>query len=379
MKTILHISKYYYPDLGGIENVAQQLAEGLTEYHNVVICFSHDKQTHYDKVDNIDVIRVGVLMSAFSQDLSPMYYAVLKKTIEKYRPDAIHLHCPNPFVYPLVLRLCPPSVKIILHWHSDILGKGLVYKLVKGLERKMIERADYILATSPNYIDDSEPINRFHEKIRVLPNAVQTMALDLKPEDEKAIREIRERYSGKSIVFIVGRHVPYKGIDLLIESEQYIRSDVKILIGGNGPETDNLKRMAEGKERITFLGRLSSDALRQHLWAADILGFSSNTKAEAFGIALAEGMYCKTVPVTFTIKGSGVNWVSVNNETGIEVELNNAKAYAEAIDTIISSPQLKEKYAEAARNRVLEMFTQEKAAEAASELYREFFSREKSC
>lgn len=60
MKTILHISKYYYPDLGGIENVAQQLAEGLTEYHNVVICFSHDKQTHYDKVDNIDVIRVGV-------------------------------------------------------------------------------------------------------------------------------------------------------------------------------------------------------------------------------------------------------------------------------------------------------------------------------
>ena len=105
MKTILHISKYYYPDLGGIENVAQQLAEGLTEYHNVVICFSHDKQTHYDKVDNIDVIRVGVLVSAFSQDLSPMYYAVLKETIEKYRPDAIHLHCPNQFVYPLVLRL----------------------------------------------------------------------------------------------------------------------------------------------------------------------------------------------------------------------------------------------------------------------------------
>lgn len=87
-------------------------------------------------------------------------------------------------------------------------------------------------------------------------------------------------------------------------------------------------------------------------------------------------MYCKAVPVTFTIKGSGVNWVSVNNETGIEVELNNAKAYAEAIDKIISSPQLKEKYAEAARNRVLEMFTQEKATEAARELYKEFIGGE---
>ena len=372
MKTILHISKYYYPDLGGIENVAQQLAEGLSGYRNVVICFSHNKHTYYDKVDNIDVIRVGVLMSAFSQDISPMYYAILKETMEKYRPDAIHLHCPNPFVYPLVLRLCPPSVKVILHWHSDILGKGLVYKLVKGIERKMIERADYILATSPNYIDDSKPINNFPEKIRVLPNAVQTMAFDPKPEDEKAIRELRERYAGKAIVFIVGRHVPYKGIDRLIECEQYIRSDVKILIGGNGPETENLKRMAEGKERISFLGRLSADALRQHLWAADILGFTSNTKAEAFGIALAEGMYCKTVPVTFTIKGSGVNWVSVNEATGIEVELNNAEAYANAIDTLVASPHLKEKYAEAARNRVLEKFTQEKATEAARELYREF-------
>jgi len=42
MKTILHISKYYYPDLGGIETVAMYLAEGMTNYHNVVICFATD-------------------------------------------------------------------------------------------------------------------------------------------------------------------------------------------------------------------------------------------------------------------------------------------------------------------------------------------------
>ena len=35
MKTILHVSKYYFPDLGGIETVAMYLAEGMTEYRNI--------------------------------------------------------------------------------------------------------------------------------------------------------------------------------------------------------------------------------------------------------------------------------------------------------------------------------------------------------
>ena len=45
MKTILHITKYYYPYNGGIEAVTRQLVEGLTDYRNIVICFSSDRDT----------------------------------------------------------------------------------------------------------------------------------------------------------------------------------------------------------------------------------------------------------------------------------------------------------------------------------------------
>ena len=39
-------------------------------------------------------------------------------------------------------------------------------------------------------------------------------------------------------------------------------------------------------------------------------------------------MYCGTPAVTFTIPGSGVNWVSLNGETGIEVPNGDDKAFA---------------------------------------------------
>ena len=43
-----------------------------------------------------------------------------------------------------------------------------------------------------------------------------------------------------------------------------------------------------------------------------IFCFPSITRNEAFGIALAEAMYCGKPAVTFTIEGSGVNFVSLD-------------------------------------------------------------------
>lgn len=42
----------------------------------------------------------------------------------------------------------------------------------------------------------------------------------------------------------MGRHVPYKGIEYLIEAEKYISSDCIILIAGSGPLTEELKKIA---------------------------------------------------------------------------------------------------------------------------------------
>ena len=92
----------------------------------------------------------------------------------------------------------------------------------------------------------------------------------------------------------------------------------------------------------------------------DIFCFPSITKNEAFGIALAEGMYFGKPAVTFTIPGSGVNFVNLNGVTGIECPNGDSRAYAEALRKLADDPVLREAYGKKARQRVFENFTMEK-------------------
>ena len=366
-KTILQIAKYYYPVEGGIETVTKYLGEGLTTFEQVVVCFSQDGITRLDTVNGVKVYRIASSLNIASQDIAFSYYHYLKKIIYEEQPDIILLHCPNPFLYPITAKLTPRDVKLVLLWHSDILGKGIFYKLVKQFEKAILRKADLILATSPNYIHPSSPIYQYRDKTEVVANGIIKNDFVWRTGDETTVEEIRRKYHHKKIVFFVGRHAAYKGIDYLIEAEKYIQSDCIILIGGRGPETERLKAMTQS-DRIKFIGRIPNEYLRCYYYASDIFAFTSCTKQEAFGIALAEAMYCGSVPVTFTIEGSGVNWVSVGGETGIEVPLGDVKAYAEAIDNLLADKDLYMKYATAGKDRIVRMFTSERSNAQAKEV-----------
>lgn len=374
MKTILHISKYYNPYPGGIESVAQQLIESLSEYRNIVICYSTDRHNHHDVINGVDVYRVGVQYNYRSQDFSILYPVLLRRLIRRYHPDAIHLHAPNPFVYTMTRMLIPSKAKLVVHWHSDILGKGKAYEFVRRAETLLLARADKIIATSPNYIYDSVPLKPYLDKVEVVPNGIDTAALDKQPGDDEEILKIRNRWPGKKLLLFVGRHIYYKGLDKLIESESYIHSDVQIIVIGDGPMSENYRAMAAQRERITFLGRVSQDLRRQYLWAADIFTFPSINKAEAFGVALAEAMYCESVPVVFHIPGSGVNWVNIKDETGMEVPLKDTQAYAKAIDQLVKDDKYREQLAVNARKRMQEYFSEIQVSKGINHLYQQLLN-----
>jgi glycosyltransferase involved in cell wall biosynthesis len=369
MRKILHISKYYSPFTGGTEAVCQDIAECLTKYENKVICFNHKRGFRIDYINNIEVIRINCFAKVSSQSLSFSYYTKLKDLIQSWKPDVIHFHHPNLFVAFFLNYIIPKDTKLIVHWHLDIVKQKFIYKFLKGVENKMLERADALIATSNNYMAYSKPLAHYKQKVKVVYNGINTHRLDKQPGDADRIVSIKEKYQQKKIIFFIGRHVTYKGLKYLLQAEKYVKEDCIVVIGGKGPLTQELKKQTHS-QRVIFLGRLSENELRCYLHAADILAFPSITKNEAFGLALAEGMYCQCVPVTFTIPGSGVNEVSINGVTGIEVKNKDVRQYAQAIDTLLAYDELRISYSIAAKKRVAELFTVEQEQKSFRDLYK---------
>jgi len=355
-KKILHIPNYYPPHIGGIEDVCHSIVISLPEFEHQVICFHDQKQTVTEIVEGVQVTRCSVWKKLFSQSVSFSFYKELKRIFKTFDPDIVHFHTPNPLSSVYLLLLLPKNTELIVHWHSDIIEQDFLYVFYHPIESWLLKRAKKVVPTSPTYIAGSKPLQLWQNKIRIIPNTVNESKLQKREEDEEAIAGIKQLYEGKKIVFTFGRHVSYKGLKYLIESAPFISDDAVIVIAGKGPLSDLLKESAKGFPNIHFIGRLEDDVLRQYLYAADIFAFPSITRNEAFGIALAEAMYCGLPAVTFTIADSGVNWLCLNEETGLESENGNVQLFTDAINLLLKDEVLRRQLGINARKRVKEFF-----------------------
>ncbi len=375
---ILHISNYYYPHIGGIEQVARdcvQALEGKCEQR--VLCFHHEKGDVTSQVDGVTVVRAGCFAKISSQSLSFSIGKLLRREMNSFRPDLVIFHYPNPFVaFFLLPQLKKYPCKFILWWHLDITKQKILGKFFVGQSRKLLKRADRVIATSPNYIDGSRFLSAFREKCCVIPCCAGDARIEPSAEARELAQKIRTQYSGRIICFSCGRHVPYKGLEHLVGASRHLGKEYAVLIGGSGPLTQQLKELAKGDDKVIFLGRLSDAELQAYLLACDIYCFPSVTKNEAFGIALAEAMAYGKPAVTFTIPGSGVNYVNLKDVTGLEVANGDDAAYARAIVRIAEDPALYARLSQAAAKRVHTLFTQEIFRENVRNLIASFAEQE---
>ena len=370
---ILHIGKFYLPINGGIESINHLIVDALKNNQQRVVSFNNSNVSTDEDVDGVPVIRASSKGMVSSQPLSWRYFKELRRAIKFFNPEIIHFHYPNPLAAFYLLYSIRENNKLIVHWHSDVVAQRFLKPMVRPLEDKLLKRADVIIATSPAYVEASDNLRNFKDKVTVIPCSIDESNFNLKEDDIHMIDCIKNRYDNKPIIFYVGRHVEYKGIAYLLAAEKKVKQDCTFVIAGNGPLTQQLKKQYKS-ERIHWVGRVSDDEMRQYLYAASIFAFPSITRNEAFGVALAEAMYCECPAVTFTVPGSGVNWVSIDDETGLEVKNKDTEALAQAIDSLLSDDGKRCVLSKNAHQRVMSNFTKAVVVPQYLELYNKLYN-----
>jgi glycosyltransferase involved in cell wall biosynthesis len=257
MKKILHIPNYYPPHKGGIEDVCYNIASALkSHYLHEVICFNDAPKKQVDCFEGINITRIGYLKKISSQAISFSYFYELKKKIETFTPDIIHFHAPNPLVSLYLLLIIKKRTSLVVHWHSDIVDQKQLYRFYAPVERKLLKRAQAIIATSQNYLTCSFPLRKFTTKSVVVANMIDTEKLELREGEDAIVKKIKDAYRNSKLILFTGRMVPYKGLEYLIKAAEKIRGNYKILLVGGGPLENDLKKMARDNSNIITTDRL---------------------------------------------------------------------------------------------------------------------------
>ncbi len=316
------------------------------------------------------VIRTKTIFKFGSIAFSPQQIFMLNKIRKKY--DIIHMHHPAPMAN-IALWLINPSAKIIVYWHSDIVRQRLLLFFFKPFQNWLLKKANLIVATTPNYIQDSDALKKYPAKTTFVPIGIS------RPEvrNEAGLEILKKKYAGKKIVFSLGRLVSYKGFKYLVEAAKYLDDRYIILIGGTGPlkaELENQINENNLQDKVNLLGRLSDEDLPNYFQLCDLYCMSSITKNEAFGLVIAEAMSFGKPVIATNIPGSGVPWLNQNSISGINVEIKNPPEIAEAIKEILESEVRKSFLGSGALNRFNSLLKKEMMVDSFIECYKKILA-----
>jgi len=364
---ILHIYKDYYPPTyGGVEVTIHTLAHGTKDAGGEVTVLIANRRFRNEKVEiqGIPVVKVADLGRVLSAPLPPAFPLWLRRL----GGGILHFHLPNPTAVGSYF-VSGTKGKVVAHYHSDIVRQHGLERFYHSTLMRFLDRADAIIATSPNYVETSPILREFREKCRVIPLAADESVLRSDEKVEERAKVIRERYGERPVVLFVGVLRYYKGIRYLIEAMRGVPAN--LLIVGNGPlfrELVDLRDRLGLRKNVFFMGHVPD--IRPYYRAADLFCLPSTHRSEAFGVVLLEAML-HGLPLVTTDLPTGVCFVNQANLTGLQVPVGDSDRLREALGELVADPARREEMGEAGRKRVREVFSREQMIGKVLDLYRE--------
>ncbi|MFP1734757.1 glycosyltransferase [Lonsdalea quercina] len=365
MIKVLHFYKTYYPDsFGGVEQVIFQISEGCAGYG--VDTVVHTLSPHGDR--ELESFHSHMIVNSKTVvDIASTPFSI--SAIEKFREllkevDIIHYHFPYPFMDMLHL-LCGVKKPTVVTYHSDILKQKFLLKLYKPLMYKFLDSVTTIVATSPNYLNTSDVLNRYSKKVKVIPIGIDE---DKYPLPAASRVEFWKEKFPEPFFFFIGALRYYKGLSVLLSA--LVGTDINVVIAGVGPLEKELKDKTKtlGLEKVTFIGGVSDEDKAVLLKLSRGIVFPSYLKTEAFGITLIEGaMYSK--PLISCEIGTGTSYININNETGFVVSPNDPISLNRALKELWDNEEKAIALGENARKRFESLFRAETMAREYYKIY----------
>lgn len=311
--------KRYGSREGGVEVVVTELARRMAALGHEVTCYDRsgsdvmtgDAADGRERMaDGVRVVPVKTIDKKGLAALSSSYFAT--KMAIKDRPDVIHYHAEGPCV-PLALAkragICTVATIHGLDWQRAKWGR-LASAYIKMGEKTAATQGDGLIVLSEGakrYFMET-----YSREAVFIPNGVDAKG------DIPAIF-IKEKWNLEkdSYLLYLGRLVPEKRPELLIEAFKALDTSKRLVIAGGSSDTSayekELRAAAQGDNRIVFTGFVTGEPLAElysncyaYVLPSDVEGMPMSLLE-----AMAHGRCCVTSDIpecADVLAGNGVTF-----------------------------------------------------------------------
>ncbi|HEY9555646.1 MAG TPA: glycosyltransferase family 4 protein, partial [Acidimicrobiales bacterium] len=149
-------------------------------------------------------------------------------------------------------------------------------------------------------------------------------------------------------IFFLGRHEPRKGLEVLLAALADLPDDVRVWVGGDGPQSAELRARYGHDQRIEWLGRISDDERAARMRGCTVY-CSPSVRGESFGMVLLEAMAAGCALVASDLDGH--RNVATDGVDALLTPVGEPAALAKAIRRVLDDDELRRALVAGGRRR----------------------------
>lgn len=337
---IVHVSYAYPPAVGGLEQVAQQLATAQAAEGMQVSVITSDKglkgSAHLN--DTIPVTRLKSFVVANTTIMPSLFGKLLRLNAS----GTVHLHVAQAFSPEIVwLASKIRGFRYVAHVHLDIPPSGwagFLLRIYKPFVLGKVLRHAHAVAvfTEDQKATISQQYHIEPSKVHVIPNGVA---------DQYFISKKRSLHKKPRLLF-VGRLSYQKNIAQLLDALDGISDQFETTIIGDGELKQQLQAQAKKLKlkNVKFAGFATGEKLLSYYKQADI--FVLPSEREGMPLVLLEAMAAGLPTIATEVTGN--KDVIKHNKNGLLVPYGNATALRKALTKLAADKPLYQKMSRAA-------------------------------